>query len=115
MLLIIKPGQKLPALAAVPGDFDDWILQRLGPLQEAVRVVKVHEGEPLPAHGEVNAVIITGSGAMVTDGSDWIEASAAWLRQAVAVNLPVFGICFGHQLLAHGLGSSIRQNDSGKD
>lgn len=113
MLLIIKPGQKLPSLSAVEGDFDHWILQGMGPLQVEARVVKAHEGEALPAHDEVQAVVITGSGAMVTDADIWIETTAAWLRQAVAAKLPILGICFGHQLLAHALGGRVGDNPSG--
>jgi GMP synthase (glutamine-hydrolysing) len=113
MLLIIKPGQKLPTLAHVPGDFDSWILQGMGPPAVATQVVRVHEGEPLPDAALVRAVVISGSGAMVTDGSGWIEATAAWLRGAAERGLPMLGICFGHQLLAHALGGCVDDNPNG--
>jgi GMP synthase (glutamine-hydrolysing) len=113
MLLIIKPGQKLPALAHVPGDFDAWILQGMGSPAVTTQVVRVHEGEPLPDAALVRAVVVTGSGAMVTDGSGWIEATAAWLRGAAERGLPMLGICFGHQLLAHALGGRVDDNPNG--
>ncbi len=113
MLLVIKPGQKLPSLAHVQGDFDAWILQGMGSLTVETRVVRVHEGEPLPDYSLVRAVVISGSGAMVTDGSDWIESTAAWLRSAAERGLPVLGICFGHQLLAHALGGVVGDNPNG--
>ncbi|WP_406940315.1 glutamine amidotransferase-related protein, partial [Bordetella pertussis] len=33
----------------------------------------------------------------------WSEAAADWLRQAAGAGLPMFGICYGHQLLLAGL------------
>jgi GMP synthase (glutamine-hydrolysing) len=44
-----------------------------------------------------------------------MEATAELLRQAVAKNLPVLGICFGHQLLAHALGGRVGPNPSGRE
>jgi GMP synthase (glutamine-hydrolysing) len=113
MLLIIKPGQKLPSLAPVPGDFDAWILQGMGSPAVETRVVRVHEGESLPDPDAVRAVVISGSGAMVTDGSDWIEATASWLRTVAGRGTPMLGICFGHQLLAHALGGRVGDNPEG--
>lgn len=113
MLLIIKPGQKLPSLAHVSGDFDAWILQGMGSPAVETQVVRVHGGEPLPDHDVVRAVVISGSGAMVTDGSGWIESTATWLRIAAERDLPMLGICFGHQLLAHALGGVVGDNPNG--
>lgn len=112
-LLIIKAGEKLPSLAAVPGDFEDWIAAGLGPAAPPVEVAAVYRGEALPAVASLSGVLITGSAAMVTDPLPWIEHSAAWLRGALAAGLPVLGICFGHQLLAHALGGRVDYNPRG--
>ena len=112
-LLILKTGDKLPALNDVPGDFEHWIAQGMGLARAEWRVVAVHRGEPLPPPEQVPAVAITGSAAMVTDGSDWIRRSAAWLRQLVPGEVPVLGICFGHQLIAHALGGAVGDNPRG--
>ncbi len=112
-LIIVQPGQKLSSLADVDGDFADWMLDGMGWSRTEATVIKPHLGEPLPNPAEVPAVLVTGSSAMVTDGSDWIEAGAAWLRQLVENGVPVLGICFGHQLLAHALGGLVRDNPNG--
>jgi len=112
-ILIIKAGKKLPALSHVEGDFEDWISSGMGLSQAEFEVISVFEGTELPDCLRYKAVLITGSSAMVTDHTDWIENTAAWLRQAVEQQLPVLGICFGHQLLAYALGGQVADNPNG--
>jgi GMP synthase (glutamine-hydrolysing) len=37
-----------------------------------------------------------------------------WLRAAVEKNLPLLGVCFGHQILASALGGEVRKNPKGR-
>ncbi len=119
-ILIIKAGAKLPELAKPPtriaGDFEDWIGKGLAASHSKdllTSVVRVYKGEQLPAHENISGIVITGSSAMVTDQSDWIEDTASWLKQAVDQSVPVLGICFGHQLLAYALGGVVADNPAG--
>lgn len=112
-LLIIKTGTKLPSLAPIAGDYEHWIAGGMDWPTAALMVVDVAAAETLPAVAGVGAVAITGSGAMVTDGDDWMERSAEWLRSAAGAGLPILGICFGHQLLAHALGGHVGNNPNG--
>ena len=81
---------------------------------EAV-AVNVEAGHPLPSREGFAGVIVTGSGAMVTDRADWSETSAAWLRDAAQAGLPLLGICYGHQLLAHALGGEVGYHPEGRE
>ncbi len=108
--LIIKTGSKIASLDTVPGDYESWIGDGLG---TPAKVVNVAAGGTLPAPEAFSMVAITGSDAMVTDRSDWVETTAAWLRAAIGAGTPVLGICFGHQLLAHALGGTVAYNPAG--
>jgi len=113
--LVVKCGSALPAVRAERGDYEDWIVAGLGLPPGRVRVAAVAEGEDLPPPGALAAVVVTGSSAMVSERAPWSERAAAWLRGAVASGLPVLGICFGHQLLAHALGGRVGRNPRGRE
>ena len=115
-LWIVKLGDTLPALRHTHGDFEDWMAQGLQHHQaqpHPVRVVDPRQGQPLPDLGHCTGIVVTGSHAMVTDRAPWSEATAAWLAQAVAREVPVLGICYGHQLLAHALGGEVANHPQG--
>ena len=81
---------------------------------EAV-VVNVEQGDALPRREGFAGAIVTGSAAMVTDRHDWSERTADWLRDGLDAGLPVFGICYGHQLIAHALGGEVGDNPTGRE
>jgi len=121
-LLIVKLGSTLPELATSHGDFEHWIshaLQTAGvPLDIAVCHPCADQALPSltlrPASERpCDGVLLTGSHSMVSHRADWSERTAAWLRDAVYVGLPVLGICFGHQLLAHALGGVVDDHPDG--
>ncbi len=113
-LLLIKTGSAFPSLQAEFGDFDEFVLRQL-PDSGAVLVAPVVERQWLPAYDNISGVIITGSHAMVTDREAWSEFVADWLRGIAANTLPVLGICYGHQLLAHAWGGSVGYHPKGKE
>jgi GMP synthase (glutamine-hydrolysing) len=63
----------------------------------------------LPPDHAADGVVVLGSSASVHDDRPWITALADWLRPVVAgeIEMPVLGICFGHQLLAHVAGAPV--------
>ncbi len=111
--VIVKTGGKIASLADVAGDYEDWIAQGMGITAYPIAVVDVARGQSLPALSEVAAIVVTGSASMVTDHSEWIVELALWLRRAVAQQVPLLGICFGHQLLAKALDGDVDYNPRG--
>jgi GMP synthase (glutamine-hydrolysing) len=114
-LIIIKAGSTLPTLRQRLGDFEDWIIRALGSSNAAIRVVNVMADEALPSVDTISGVIITGSAAMVTDKAAWMQGLALWIPQVLGHNIPLLGICFGHQLLAEAMGGHSDYHPKGRE
>ena len=114
-ILIIKAGSTIPSIVPRRGDFEDWIMTAMGLPLDRFSVVSVYQGQVLPSFSEVGAIIVTGSPAMVTDREVWSEYSARYLTDAVQQQIPVLGICYGHQLLAHALGGRVDFHPRGRE
>jgi GMP synthase (glutamine-hydrolysing) len=65
----------------------------------------------LPDGFAFDACLVTGSRASVYWEEPWIADLTAWVDDAIDHGLPFLGVCFGHQLLAHALGGSVRPMD----
>lgn len=114
-LLIVQTGAALPAIRARHGDFPEWFRRGLGCTPAQIACVRVDAGETLPPPQTVAAAIITGSGAMVSERLEWSERTAGWVRAAVDAELPLLGVCYGHQLMAHALGGRVDYNPRGRE
>jgi len=114
-LLLIQTGEAPDPVRAQFGGFADWFraAMRLQPAQ--MRVVRVDEGEALPRPDGVPGAVITGSAAMVTERSDWSERTADWLRAAMDAQTPLFGVCYGHQLMTYALGGEVGWLPGGRE
>lgn len=111
-ILIVLAGRTFPEISKSEGDFDDWIEQGLGANNTVMRM-DAREVTSLPAPAEIAGVIVSGSHAMVTERLPWSERLAVWLKTCVDVGLPVLGICYGHQLLAHACGGVVDYHPDG--
>jgi len=59
----------------------------------------------LPASiNNFDKIIISGSLASATEQASWVKNLIALIKSAYKLNIPVFGICFGHQMIARALG-----------
>ncbi len=56
-----------------------------------------------PADSYTN-YLITGSKYSAYDTAPWIEQLKGYLRTVATQNAKIFGVCFGHQIIAEALG-----------
>lgn len=81
----------------------------------ALKVLSPHAGDALPATLDgLSGLVVLGGPMSVHRHAEWpfLAEEMRLLRQAVAAELPVLGICLGAQLLAAALGAAVRRNDS---
>lgn len=114
-LAIIQMGRPPEDLRQAMGEQSDWMLAALDDPDLPVRVFRPHDDEPLPDPSEVSGAVLTGSWSMVTDREPWSERTADWLRAALRAELPLLGVCYGHQLMAHAFGGIVDFHPQGRE
>ncbi len=113
--IVIKTGGSFSELVSRKGDFEDWTLAGMGIHSKDAQVLDVARRDTLPDYESIGGIVITGSHAMVTENHDWSQTLARWLPEAVEREIPILGICYGHQLLAQALGGEAGNNPNGRE
>ncbi|AKT38314.1 glutamine amidotransferase [Chondromyces crocatus] len=114
-LLIVTTGDPIPSVRERRGSFADMIRRAIGPVWTGEYAFADARDGTFPQPGEADAFLLTGSPANVPDRDPWIVRTEGWLRDLVGSGVPVFGICFGHQILAHALGGECVRNPKGRE
>jgi GMP synthase (glutamine-hydrolysing) len=114
-LYVVKAGTTFPKTMKQFGDFDKWTEEAFGPMDIEISVIDAEHGEALPPADQCAGIVITGSHSMVTDNLDWSLKLEEWIRSLLEANTPIFGICYGHQLLARSTGGLVDFHPQGKE
>ena len=64
-------------------------------------------------HLECDGWIVTGSPHGVYEDHSWIPTVTQLINNVYEANLPIFGVCFGHQLIAQALGGYVEKSEKG--
>ena len=116
-LLVLRTGDAAAPVAARRGEFYAWIRREAEAAwngawgQHDVRDTDV----PLPGIGDADGFIITGSSSSVTERAPWMLRTEAFIRELHEKKVPLFGICFGHQLIGQALGGLVAKNPRGRE
>ncbi len=62
---------------------------------------------------QFDGVMITGSPASVTEDLPWMQKLSELITDIITRGIPLFGACFGHQIIAKALGAPIVRNPEG--
>jgi GMP synthase (glutamine-hydrolysing) len=115
-VLLLKAGEAAASVRLSVGDYDRWFLQTLGLSGYRFDIVPAYQAVKLPEDvSRYDAVMMTGSSASVTRLEPWMERAAAFMVNAAEKDIPVLGVCFGHQLLAHAYGGRVVRNPLGRE
>ena len=115
VLAILQMGDPPLDIQQKLGEQSDWVIAALPDTPVTVKVLYPASGDALPAPHLLAGAILTGSTSMVTDREDWSEYTANWIRLAMDQPLPLLGICYGHQLIAHALGGVVDYHPAGRE
>jgi GMP synthase (glutamine-hydrolysing) len=114
-ITILVAGNAVPAVAARRGDFVRWIREHTGDAWGGEwHSVDVRGDGPLPGPRDADAFVITGSSSSVTERAPWMLRAEAFVRKIASARTPLFGICFGHQMIAQALGGEVTKNPRGR-
>jgi GMP synthase (glutamine-hydrolysing) len=117
MLIVLRAGDAVPLVAAKRGEFFRWIQEGVGDAWSGawVEIDLRDENALLPDSHSASGFIVTGSASSVTERARWMLRAQSWLREATLADAPIFGICFGHQMLAEALGGRVVKNPRGRE
>lgn len=89
-----------------PGTIESFLQKKI-----PYSIVKIDQDEEIDIDiSACSGLIFMGGPMSVNDDLPWISGSLALIREAIAANLPVMGICLGGQLMAKAMGATISQN-----
>lgn len=107
----LVPEELQNRFASYPAMIERWLSPSL-PEAQFSQISPV-SGEPLPDPAAFDGYILTGSKHSCYEGAAWMEELKQFLQQLRELRRPVFGICFGHQIMADAYGGRTRRAEQG--
>jgi GMP synthase (glutamine-hydrolysing) len=112
---ILQTGRAPEELRQKHGDYDGMFARLLAADGFEFEAYPVLEGVFPAGPDACDAWVITGSRHGVYEDHPWIPPLEYLLREAYAKDIPIVGICFGHQILAQALGGKVEKFAGGWD
>ncbi|MDO8505740.1 MAG: type 1 glutamine amidotransferase [bacterium] len=93
----------------------EWIVRPFLSDGDTFEIIDCLRQTPTLNLDEYDSFVITGSKFQVTEDLPWIQYLLDQSKQILALQKPILGICFGHQLLAYALGAEVKKNEKGSE
>ena len=111
-VLIIDCGPSLSDVSKYYGVAPEWIMESLKNKGCNFTWVKPYVGDKIQSNN-ADAWIITGSPCSVYNCEAWMVNLEKEMKNMQSSQIPVLGICFGHQLIAKCFGGEVELNPQG--
>nr|WP_281403159.1 type 1 glutamine amidotransferase [Sulfitobacter aestuariivivens] len=72
-------------------------------------MIDIVEGDPLPGPEDYDGYVLSGSDKGVYDDTPWMQPLRNWLIETKSAGKPIFGVCFGHQIMADVFGGKAEK------
>ncbi|GAA6179133.1 type 1 glutamine amidotransferase [Shimia sp. NS0008-38b] len=110
---ILLTGHAPEELAPHYGDYIEMFKSLLSGQDFEFLGYKVVDGEFPKSIKDADGWLITGSKHGAYENHSWIPPLEDFIREAVTLNIPLIGVCFGHQIIAQALGGKVEKFDGG--
>lgn len=110
---LVQCGHVHADLVPDSGDYPTVFAGLLGPHGVELVTYDVQTGPTPRDPGDCDGWLISGSAASTYDDLAWIAPAEAFVRSVIDAEVPLVGICFGHQLLAQAMGGTVAKSAAG--
>ena len=110
---ILETGRPPEELAQTYSDYPNMVRAWLKDVDADFTSYAVLDGIFPKSAKEADLWVITGSKFGVYEAHGWIPPLEAFIVKARAARKRMFGICFGHQIIAQALGGVVRKSEKG--
>lgn len=110
---ILQCGHLEKSLKEKHGDFDFMFANLLSGYGFEFENYVVVDNQFPDSVDECEGWLVTGSVHGAYDALEWIAPLEQFIRDCYAKNIPVIGICFGHQVMAQAFGGKVEKYSGG--
>ena len=110
---ILLTGRSPEALQDEFGDYDGFFRRFLDGRGFEFETYEALDGVLPNSPNDADGWLITGSRHGAYEDHDWIPPLEEFLRAVYETGAPIFGVCFGHQILAQALGGVVEKFEKG--